>query len=504
MSSAALLDFKNVSKAFGDCVANRRVSFSVQAGTIHALVGENGAGKSTIMKILFGLYQRDSGEISLRGQPIAFASPLEAKKNGLGMVHQHFMLAGSMTALEHIFLDEAEMGSLLRPLRRGKKQQDLEILCAKYKMPVAWNEKIENLSVGFQQRIEILKLLHNRAEILILDEPTAVLTPQEVQSLFAQLRELKAAGKTILLITHKLKEVVSLADKVTVFRHGETIQSMKVSETSANQISELMVGRKLQATGSPNAAISKNIGFAIRSLSIATLKLKNIDLQIHQKEILGLAGIEGNGQSELIRFLLAPSKFLDVEGDVLIQGQSILGKSPYQLKQMGMSYFPEDRLQQGCLPGLNLKENFILGLHKSKPFQNNGIFRSNTIQAITEQQIQKFDVRPANAKMMFNNLSGGNQQKLVIARELFRKPRFLLAAQPTRGVDIGATERIHQEMRSLCDQGSSILLISSDLDELIQLSDRIVVMFQGQILGELKRGEFSEMILGRLMTGGHA
>ncbi len=501
MSSQALLDFRNVSKAFGDCVSNKDVSFTVEAGSIHALVGENGAGKSTIMKILFGLYHKDEGQIFLRGQEINFDSPLEAKKNGLGMVHQHFMLAGPMTALEHIFLDESNVGSLFQPLQKSQKRAELQTLCEKYRMPVPWDELIENLSVGFQQRIEILKLLYNKADILILDEPTAVLTPQETEALFTQLRELKAAGKTILLITHKLKEVMSLADRVTVFRHNRTIRTMKVSETSPLELSELMVGRKLQTELPPRTSARPEVRVHIKSLTIPSLHLSDLNLQIHQSEIVGIAGIEGNGQSQLIEFLLNPEEFKPSAGDLQFDGQSILSLNTRELKNRGMSYFPEDRLHQGIVLGFDLRENFLLGLHRLPLFQKFGFLRRKKIKSVTQDQIHKFDVRPPEAWKVFRDLSGGNQQKLVVARELFRKPKFLLAAQPSRGVDIGAMERIHLEMLELKNQGASVLLISSDLDELMKLSDRILVMYQGQFVGEMSQAHFDEMKLGQLMTG---
>jgi len=380
---------------------------------------------------------------------------------------------------------------------------ELEALCAKYRMPVPWDKKIEELSVGFQQRIEILKLLFNKADILILDEPTAVLTPQETQTLFDQLRDLKAAGKTILLITHKLKEVMSLADQVTVFRHNQTVRTLKVAETTSQELSELMVGRKLQTLQPGTSAIGKEAKFEIQSLTVPSLNLSNLNLKVHQGEIVGIAGIEGNGQSELIEFLLGPGDFEVAQGDVCYNKQSILQSSARDLKDLGISYFPEDRLNHGVLPHLNLRENFLLGLHRSPLFQKGGVLRQSQIQKHTDEQIQKFDVRPADSSKLFRDLSGGNQQKLVVARELFRNPSFLLAAQPTRGVDIGAMERIHLEMLQMRNQGGSVLLISSDLDELMKISDRILVMFHGQIVGEMKQAEFNEMKIGHMMTGIH-
>jgi ABC-type uncharacterized transport system ATPase subunit len=500
MSEKALLEFINVSKAFGECVANRSVSFSVEPGTIHALVGENGAGKSTIMKILFGLFHRDKGEIKLNGKKTQFSSPLEAKRAGIGMVHQHFMLAGPLTALDHIFLDDFSSENLFRPLNKKSKLEELETLSRLYGMPVPWNEKIENLSVGFQQRIEILKLLHNRSRILILDEPTAVLTPQEVQSLFQQLRQLKQSGHTILLITHKLQEVLELADHVSVFRQGTVIESLAVRKTTALELSEMMVGRKLQEFRKKPLQISEKM-LELRNLSHSELKLHNLNLQVHAGEIVGIAGVEGNGQSELIQVLLNPKKFSGLSGDLLWKNQSLLSDSPVELKKKGFSYLPEDRLSHGALPDLNLQENFILGRERSQDFQKKGFLQWGRIKKATEKALKNFDVRPANPDLIFSSLSGGNQQKLVAAREFSRNPTFLLAAQPTRGVDIGAIERLHSEILNWRDQGRPVLLISSELEELMKLSDRILVMFEGRFVGELAASEFDQMKIGRWMTG---
>jgi simple sugar transport system ATP-binding protein len=420
------------------------------------------------------------------------------------MVHQHFMLAGPLSALDHIFLDEPSQSnllSLLKPLKKAEKRKELEHLSEKYQMPVPWDEPIEKLSVGIQQRIEILKLLHNYADVLILDEPTAVLTPQEVQSLFDQLRELRNAGKTILLITHKLKEVMSLADTVTVFRQGKAIATKKITETNPQELSELMVGRKLQDFTPPMLLPLPTVAFEIQNLSSAHHKLSDINLKVHHREIVGVAGVEGNGQSELVEILLNPHFYKDLKGDLKWNEGSILSENARSLKAKGFSYFPEDRLHQGALVGSTAEENFILGQHLNSDFQKGGWMNWKKIRSITEVQMKDFDVRPVNPILNFQNFSGGNQQKLVVARELYRKPNFLLAAQPTRGVDIGAIERIHTEILKLRDQGGSILLVSSDLDELMKLSDRIVVMFHGQIIGELSRGLYNEMTLGCLMTG---
>jgi len=501
-----LLEFNKVSKSFGSVQANNQVSFAVKQGSIHALIGENGAGKSTIMKILFGLYQADHGEIRLRGQKLNILSPIDAKKHRIGMVHQHFMLAGPISAMNHFFLDEkpTSLKGFFTPLPAEKKLQQLQALSERYQMAVPWQEPVEKLSVGIQQRLEILKILYNEADILILDEPTAVLAPQEILALFSQLRELKAQGKTILFITHKLKEVMSLADTVTVFRKGEVIAQKNIEDTNPRDLSELMVGRKLiELVRSP--AMPGERLLEIKNLSFKTQgreRLKNLDFHIHSGEILGIAGIEGNGQSDLIQILVQPKAHEKaVSGELRWKTNSILSKSAKDLKEMGFSFFPEDRLTQGALVQSNLKENFLLGQHRSPDFQKMGIFKPHEISRVTTEEMKKLDVWPRNPNAIFKNLSGGNQQKLVVARELYRKPPFLLAAQPTRGVDIGAIEKIHFEMDLLRKNGAAILLISSELDELMKLSDRIMVIRHGSLLGQILHPPFDETQIGCMMLG---
>lgn len=512
-ATEALLEFKSVSKSFGPVKANEDVSFQVRKGSIHALIGENGAGKSTIAKILFGLYKKDSGEILLNGKPIHFENPREAKKARIGMVHQHFMLSEPMTALDHVLLDDVNIGSgfgLLKPLPRNQTIQKLSELSKKYGMPLNWNSKVENLTVGFQQRLELLKTLFGQADILILDEPTAVLTPQETESLFQQIRELKQNGKTILIVTHKLKEVMAISDEVTIFRHGKTVAHRKTKDTTPAELAELMVGRKtldVRNVGLPmNQDIPAGATLEIRHLSLKSphlqSELKDVSFSVSPSEIVGVAGIEGNGQSELIQVLLNPKKFQKAAlGDIFWNQKSIFNESCRRLKEMGLAYFPEDRLSQGSLVKSSMKENFLLGLHRSRIFQKWGWLRQNNIDEITSQQMKNFDVRPVAPNAPFKSFSGGNQQKFVVARELYQKPQLLIAAQPTRGVDIGAIERIHTEILNVKSKGGSVLLISSDLDELMKLSDRIVVFFEGAIHGELRSSEFDEIKLGCMMTG---
>ena len=477
MQTGHLLEFKKISKAFGPVLANDQISFAVQPGSIHALVGENGAGKSTIMKILFGLYQPDSGQILLKGNPVQINSPTQSKKLGIGMIHQHFMLAGALSALDHLILDEKleKNDSLFKPLNRQEKLKAYQQLSEQFHMPVAWDKKIEDLSVGIQQRIEILKLLNNKAEILILDEPTAVLAPQEIEKLFVQLRSLKAQGKTILIVTHKLKEVFALADSVTVFRQGKCIATKSIAQSSVSEISELMLGRKIT---------EEKLSPSSKKELLLELKTKALNIQFYKGEILGIAGVEGNGQSELMNLLISPAKF-KIDGDLVWKDKSVKKFDALKMRKLGLRFLPEDRLHQGCLITADLKDNFIFGQQRSKNFQKWNFLKKKEIQNQCLKALKNFDVRPQDSNASFSKLSGGNQQKLVVARELSQEPEFLIAAQPTRGVDIGASQKIHRELIQERTRNASVVLISSELDEVLKLSDRILVMFQGKIAGEI-------------------
>lgn len=484
------IEFKNVAKSFGPVKANHNISFSVSKGSIHAIVGENGAGKSTAMKILFGLYQADEGELLVEGKRVHFDSPTDAMACRIGMVHQHFMLAGSLSALDNILL--MQKGGPLSVLPRKEQKRKLEALALRYGMTLNLESKVEDLSVGEQQRLEILKILSQDSEIIILDEPTAVLTPQEVQDLFKNLLLLKAEGKTLLIITHKLKEVMALSDQVTVFRTGTVVADRKTSEVNSEQLAELMVGRRLQKEHERTSKINtEKIMLEMDAVSalIGNRHLKHVSLKVHAKEIVGIAGVEGNGQDVLMRVLL---------------DRHSLKKNCWtgHIRQNGsMESFPEDRLRFGVLADKTAYENFILGHHRRAPFYNYGFISYPAALKATEEAMTEFDVRPRQAKQAFAQFSGGNQQKLVVARALWSNPDIVVAAQPTRGVDIGAIEFIHEKLRSQRDQGSGILLISSELDELMTLSDRILVIYKGEIIKEFARAEFNEIAIGAAMGG---
>lgn len=485
------IEFKGVSKFFGEVRANEDISFSVAPGTIHGIVGENGAGKSTAMKILFGLYQPDGGEILLHGKPVQFASPLDAMAAKVGMVHQHFMLAEPYTALDNILLQQK--GSAFSLLPRQKQAVRLQEIAERYGFNLNLDAKVEDLSVGEQQRLEILKILSQNSEILILDEPTAVLTPQEVQDLFKNLKRLKEEGKTILIITHKLREVMTLTDAVTVFRAGRVIGSKATAQTHPEELAEMMVGRRLQKPQERSTVVDTSravLSFDKVYAQLGNHSIHEISLKVHAREIVGVAGVEGNGQDVLIRALLDRHALKKDSVMGTIETAGVIGS------------FPEDRLRFGVLQGRPVYENFILGQHKSSTFARGIFLKVKDIVSRTREIMETYDIRPRNPLLAFEKLSGGNQQKLVVARALSQKPPVVIAAQPTRGVDIGAIEFIHNELRKARDEGAGILLISSELDELMALSDRIVVLFKGRLVKEFTRAEFDEIALGTAMGCG--
>lgn len=484
-----VIEFKGVSKYFGDVLANVDLHFTVQPGTIHAIVGENGAGKSTAMKILFGMQTPDSGEIFIHGQTVRFASPIDAMAAGVGMVHQHFMLAESYTALDNILLQQR--GSPFSRLPRKEQRQRLGSIAKRYGFEVDLDARVEDLSVGEQQRLEILKILSQNSQILILDEPTAVLTPQEVKELFANLRMLRQEGKTILIITHKLKEVMNLADQVTVFRAGRIVGTTAVQKTSIEDLAEMMVGRRLHPPRARSTNVDKEsvtLQFKDFSARHGSHFIENVNLDVHKSEIIGVAGVDGNGQDLLIRSLVDRKSLSNVKGSVNWQGQ--------------LQSFPEDRIRYGVLPTRPVYENFLLGQQNRSEFLRGIFIRTRELIRRTRDIMQQYDIRPHNELLPFEKLSGGNQQKLVVARALSQKPDVILAAQPTRGVDIGAIEFIHNQLRDARDAGATVLLISSELDELMALSDRIVVLSKGRLIAEFQRTDFDEVALGKAMGGG--
>lgn len=485
-----MIEFKNVTKVFGSITALDNCSFQLELGQIHAIVGENGAGKSTAMKILFGMYEPSSGNIFLNQNldnkktsvKISFRSPQEAMAMGIGMVHQHFMLAEPLTALDNILLQNSAP-SFCAKLPRASESQRIQELAYKYGFQLDLKKPIEDLSVGEQQRVEILKVLAQDPKIIILDEPTAVLTPQETQSFFDNLRNLKQAGKTILIITHKLKEVKAISDTVTVLRAGKFIQQFQTSSVTTEELAECMVGRRLKKPSPRSSQIDREKTLFKISRSDDHCPW---DLHVHRREIVGIAGVEGNGQKELLDWIY----------------KNKLHRANFKKAVLHFGAFPEDRLRLGVLKESSLWENFLLGRQKDSRYRSGFFINKKQVIESTEQAIAKFDIRPQDPFAPLDSLSGGNQQKLVVARELNDQPDFILAAQPTRGVDIGAIEFIHDEIRKARDGGAGVLLISSELDELLELSDRIIVIFKGRLTQEFLKVDFDETRIGHAMGGG--
>ncbi len=497
-----MLELKNITKKFGSVVANNDVSIKVAKGTIHAIVGENGAGKSTIMKIAYGFYAADSGEILLDGKAVKIRNPQDAIKLGIGMVHQHFMLVETMTVAENIILG-AETGSGIN-LDLEKANEDILKLSNELRLGVNPRARIEELSVGQQQRVELLKALYRNANLLILDEPTAVLTPQEVEEFFGILRKMRDQGKTVVIITHKLEEVLAISDDVTVMRDGKSVGFVKTSETSKKDLARMIVGRDVLLRVEKTDAQPKETVLKVDNLCVNGrngLAVNDISFEVKAGEIVGIAGIEGNGQTELIEALaglLASQK-----GTIKFLGSEIQKLDARKRKEKGIAHIPEDRHKRGLLLDSDLAENSILGVHHRSPVASGfGVLNNSFIQKRVSEIIEKFDVRPPKPELLAKSLSGGNQQKLIIGREFDSNPKLLLVSQPTRGVDIGAIEFIHRKLIELRDSGSAILLVSAELEEVTALSDRLLVIAKGKFVGEVNPKNTSPEDIGLMMTGG--
>ena len=501
---APAIELKGISKAFGPVQANKDISIRVMPGTIHGIIGENGAGKSTLMSILYGFYKADAGEIFIAGKKTDIPDSQAAIAAGIGMVFQHFKLVENFTVLENIILG-AEDGRLLRP-SLAKARKSLLELEKEYGLNVDPDAIIEELGVGMQQRVEILKALYRQADILILDEPTGVLTPAEADQLFRILGRLRDEGKTIILITHKLREIMDITDTVSVMRRGQMTATVKTSETSPAALAELMVGRKVLLRVDKKPATPGEVVLEVENLKVVDDKgverLKGINLTVRAGEILGIAGVAGNGQSELLEVL---GGYADGTGSVKVNGTPIdlSGKASdgQSRRARGIAHVPEDRQREGLIMDYQAWENTAFGYHRDPAFQSGALMNNAAIRADTEAKMDRFDVRPPNPKLAAKNFSGGNQQKIVLAREIERNPDLLLIGQPTRGVDIGAIEFIHQQIVGLRDQGKAILLVSVELEEILALADRVAVMFDGTIMGEKIAADTDEKELGLLMAG---
>ncbi len=504
MTTAPAIELKGISKSFGPVQANKDISIRVMPGTIHGIIGENGAGKSTLMSILYGFYKADAGEVFISGTKTAIPDSQAAIAAGIGMVFQHFKLVENFTVLENIVLG-AEDSGLLRPsLSRARKE--LKALADEYELNVDPDAVVEDIGVGMQQRVEILKALYRRADILILDEPTGVLTPAEADHLFRILENLKREGKTIILITHKLREIMDTTDTVSVMRRGEMTATVKTADTSPAELAELMVGRKVLLQVDKSPAQVGDMILDVQNLNVTDNKgvhrVKDVNLTVRAGEILGIAGVSGNGQSELLEVLGGYEK---ATGTITVNGVPIDltgAKSDGRSRRArGIAHVPEDRQREGLIMDYHAWENVAFGYHHEPEFQR-GMFMDNAaIKADTVAKMERFDVRPPDPKLAAKSFSGGNQQKIVLAREIERNPDLLLIGQPTRGVDIGAIEFIHQQIVALRDQGKAILLVSVELEEILALSDRIAVMFDGRMMGERLPDQTDEKELGMLMAG---
>lgn len=502
-----MIELRNITKRFGEVLANNAVSFSVTPGTIHAIVGENGAGKSTAMRIAYGFYTADSGEILINGQVRPIRTPHDAIALGIGMVHQHFMLLEPMTVAENIVLG-AEPGNAAS-LDLRKAAEEIRKVSDEFKLAVNPNATIESLSVGQQQRVELLKALYRHAQLLILDEPTAVLTPQEVEEFFAILRGMREQGKTIVIITHKLSEVLAISDEVTVMRDGRVVGNVKTSETNAAELARMMVGREvLLRVEKPDATPGATV-LSLRDLTVlgrdGSKRLDGISFEVRAGEIVGIAGVEGNGQTELIEVLAGLIPKSHLSGSIAFEGHDITRLNARDRKELGIAHVPEDRHRRGLLLDFSLAENTILGVHYRKPAVWAAVLMNQKgIRERTEQVIRDFDVRPPNAALPARALSGGNQQKLIIGREFELPPKLLLVSQPTRGVDIGAIEFIHRKIVEMRDAGCAVLLVSAELEEVTGLSDRLLVFHEGKIAGEVDPKVASNEEIGLMMTGGRS
>ncbi|GMM20325.1 ABC transporter ATP-binding protein [Lactobacillus amylovorus subsp. amylovorus] len=495
------IEMRHIVKKFGDFKANDDINLTLHQGEILALLGENGAGKSTLMRILSGLLEPTSGEIFVKGKKVEINSPTKAKELGIGMVHQHFMLMESFTVLENIILGHEPTNGIVLNIRKAREQ--ILKLSEKYGLAIDPDAQISNITVAQQQRVEILKVLYRGADILIFDEPTAVLTPQEITEFIQIIKNLAKEGKSIILITHKLSEIKAVADQVTIIRRGRDVGTFEVANVDDNRLAELMVGHHV------NMKLNKkSIKLGREILKVENLKVKNtrgsfavkkLSLNIHGGEILGLAGIDGNGQDELVEAITGLRHVNG--GKVIINGQNMTNKKVRQITEAGVAHIPADRQKYGLILNLPLAENLVLQTYYKQPYSKHGIINHQAIYEHAEELIKKYDIRTTSAELPASDLSGGNQQKAIIARELDRNSDLIIAFQPTRGLDVGAIEYIHKQLLAERDAGKAVLLVSYELDEIMQLSDRIAVLHDGKISGEVKPEDTNDTELGLLMTG---
>ena len=497
------VQMKNITKKFGDFTANDNIDLDIKKGEIHALLGENGAGKSTLMNILYGLYTQTEGEIYINGKLEQIKDPNEAIKLGLGMVHQHFMLIEPFTVVENIILGMEPTKGLTLNIK--KATEDIMKISNKYGLSIDPKAKVEDITVGMQQRIEIIKALYRGADILIFDEPTAVLTPQEIDEFVDIIKSLSDQGKTIILITHKLKEIKAMADRCTIIRRGKKIDTVDVNSVSESELADMMVGRSVNLTVNKEDREPGDVVLSISNLIVKDArkinKVNGLNLDLKAGEIHGIAGVDGNGQSELLE-ALSGLRYIE-SGSITINGKDITNHTPKDIHKNGIYNIPEDRQRRGLVLDFSVEDNLILENFHSEPFSKKGILNRKKINEHATELMEKFDIRPREPKYLAGSLSGGNQQKVIIAREITNNPTVLIAAQPTRGLDVGAIEYVHDYLIKQRDSGKAVLLISFELDEIMGLSDRISVIYGGKILKTLDPKNTDEKEIGLLMAGGN-
>ena len=483
-------------KCFGRVRANDGIDFAVNEQEIHCLLGENGTGKSTLMNILFGLYHQDEGEIFIHGKKAAIANPNDAYELGIGMVHQHFMLVNQLTVLENIIMGKEPAGLFLD---KKKCEEQVSGLVEKFGFKIDLQEKVENLSVGMRQRVEILKTLYRGADIVILDEPTAVLTPQEVDELFKILRQLKKDGKTIVFITHKLNETMALSDRITVLRKGKVVCRCNTSETNEKELAAKMVGRSVETVMTKKGQIRGDVVMELKNVRLLKKAQETVSLTVHAGEILGIAGVDGNGQQELEALIIGNKKMK--EGSLLINGTEARKMSVKERKKLGIGYIPSDRHKNAMIADFSIAENFLLGYQDKPQYNNHGFINYANLRKDAQEQADRFETKLAGLDQPIGQLSGGNQQKIILGRETSHDPSFMLVAQPVRGLDIGAIEKVHRTLLELKEQGKAILLISAELSDIMNLSDRIAVLYEGRVSALFENGEYTKEEIGLFMTG---
>ncbi len=496
------LEMSGITKVYGSVIANHDIDFAIRSGEIHSLLGENGAGKTTLMKILYGMVRPDSGEIHIKGQKVVIRNPQDAIRNGIGMVHQHFMLSNPMTVAENITLGSEPKRGLFFDNERAIRE--VEELSEKYHFKVDPRAKVGDLSVGTKQRVEIMKALYRKTDLIILDEPTAVLTSSEVQELFKVLGELRDDGKTIVIITHKLKEIMQISDRVTILRGGEYICTKDTCDTNPNELAEMMVGRKVDLAGERTTGVSEKapVLLELRNAVYREHKvehLSGLNIKLHAGEILGVCGVEGNGQTQLIEAVTGIHHLS--EGEMLVKGEPVTHPTPRKMLELGVGHIPEDRGTRGLVKDLSICDNIMIGYQRCKEYSKKGLLNMKHRNAHAREVVEGYAIKTGCVDSLISSLSGGNQQKVIIGRVLSQNPDVIVAAQPTRGVDIGSIEYIHKKLLEMKKAGKAILLISAELDEIRKLSDNIAVLYGGKIVAEGDKGDFDEQQLGLLMTG---